>query len=270
MQVRASRWFLLFIAVLTASTCLHAAPKYLIRQDSQALAIAKAAFDAMGGAPAVLAYQDSVASGTVTIYSGRDPAAYPIMMKSKGLRETRVELQMPSGTNLRIVNHGQGAIIRPDGRVKALDSNNTFHEHVNYVPLLSVLADCSGGNVNVIYQGTADVQGQAEDIVEIDFIPDLSPGGGPIFASKSRTLFFINQSTKLVDKTQHDTFFEGNLATTFSEEIYYADYRSVNGMLVPFHQILFIDGKLDTDLRLTSVNFNVGLSDSDFVIPEVR
>jgi TPR repeat protein len=54
---------------------------------------------------------------------------------------------------------------------------------------------------------------------------------------------------------------------TFSEEIYFADYRSVSGMLVPFHQTVFIDGQLNTDFKLTSVTFNVGLSDSDFTLP---
>jgi hypothetical protein len=90
----------------------------VVKQDAQAVAVAKAAFDAMGGAQAVLGYQDSLASGAVTIYAGGDPVSYPITMKSKGLRQTRVELQMPKGTNVRIVNQGQGAVIRSDGRVK--------------------------------------------------------------------------------------------------------------------------------------------------------
>jgi hypothetical protein len=253
-----------------ASTYATAASKYLLRQDAQAVAVAQSAFEAMGGAKAVLGYQDSLAAGTVTIYSGNNPVSYPITMKSKGLRETRVELQMEKGTNVRIVCQGQGAILRPDGRVKALDLNNTFYEHVTYLPLLSVLADYDGGNVNLIYQGTADVQGQTEDVIEIDFVPDLSPTGGPVFAAKSRTLFFVNQSTELIDKTQRATFFEGDPLNTFNEETYYTDYRSVNGVLVPFHQVVYIDGKVDTDLMFTSINFNVGLSDSDFVVPQAR
>lgn len=270
MQIRVSCLFLLLLVIPVVSTNLPAANKYVVKQDAQAIAVAKAAFDAMGGVKAFLDYQDSVATGTVTIYSGGNPVSCSITIKSKGLRQTRAELQMEKGTNVRIVSKGQGAIIRPDGRVKILDSNNTFYEHVNHLPLLSVLAEYGGGHVNLIYQGTAVVQGQAEDVVEIDFVPDLSPGGGPIFAAKSRILFFVNQATRLVDKTQRATFFEGDPTNTFSEESYYEDYRSVNGMLVPFHQTVFIDGKLDSDLKLTSLDFNVGVSDSDFVVPETR
>src|ERR1700687_2584668 len=121
---------------ITCSTDAVAATKYALKQDAQAVAVAQAAFTAMGGAQAVSAYQDSVASGIATVYTGGTPISYPITMKSKGLRETRVELQLPKGSNVRIVNQGQGAIVRPDGSVKTLYSNNTFYEHVNHVPLL--------------------------------------------------------------------------------------------------------------------------------------
>jgi len=247
---------------------LLAASKYVLKQDPQAVAVAQSAFAAMGGTQAILGYQDSLASGTVTISAGDNPVSYPITMKSKGLRETRVELQMPKGTNVRIANQGQGAIIRPDGSIKGLDSNNTFYEHVNHVPLLSVLADYAGGSVNLLYEGVAQVQGQAEDVIEIDFIPNLA--NGPLYASMSSTLFFVNQTTGLVDKTQRSTFYEGDQNHTFSEETYFTDYRPVSGMQVPFHQTVFIDGKLETDLTFDSVTLNVGLLDSDFALPQAR
>jgi hypothetical protein len=258
---------ILLCLVVAASTHAAAASKYQLTQDPQAVAVAQAAFTAMGGAQAIAGYQDSMASGTVTITAGGNPVAYPITVKSKGLRETRVELQLPKGTNVRIVNQGQGAILRPDGSAKSLYSNNTFYEHVNHIPLLSVLAEYANGNVNLLYKGTAQVLGQAENVIEIDFVPDLDPIQGPLFASISKTLFFVNQTTGLVDKTQRSTFYEGDQNDTFSEEIYFADYRSVSGMLVPFHQTVFIDGQLDTDFKLTSVAFNMGLPGSDFTLP---
>jgi hypothetical protein len=262
--------FILLCLVIAASSYAAAADKYQLKQDPQAVAVAQAAFTAMGGAQAIAGYQDSLASGTVTLSVGGNPVSYPITMKSKGLRETRVELQMPKGTNVRIVNQGQGAILRPDGSVKPLYSNNTFYEHVNHVPLLSVLAEYANGNVNLIYKGVAQVQGQSEDVVEVDFVPNLDPVQGPIFASMSRTLYFVNQTTRLVDKTQSTPFYEGDMKNTVTEEVYLADYRSVNGVMVPFHQTVFSDGKLDSNITFTSVNLNVGLSDSEFALPQAR
>jgi len=258
---------LLLCLVIAASIDTLAASKYAITQDPQAVAVAQAAFTAMGGAQAIAGYQDSLASGTVTISAGGNPVSYPIT-KSKGLRETRVELQMPKGTNVRIVNQGQGAILRPDGSVKTLYSNNTFYEHVNHVPLLSVLAEYANGNVNLLYKGVQQVQGQPEDVIEVDFVPNLA--NGQTFASMSRALFFVNQVTRLVDKTQSTPFYEGDTKNTFTEEVYFTDYRSVNGLMLPFHQTVFTDGKLDSDITFTSVTLNVGLLDSEFAIPQAR
>ncbi len=262
--------FVLLSLAITFASDAVAATKYVLKQDPQAVAVVQAAFVAMGGAQAVAAYQDSVASGTVTIYTGGTPVSYPITMKSKGLRETRSELQLPKGSNVRIVNQGQGAILRPDGSVKPLYSNNTFYEHVNHVPILSVLAEYASGNVNLLYNGVAQVQGQAEDVIEVDFVPNLSPVSGPIFAAMSRTLFFVNQSTRLVDKIQSTPFYEGDDKDSVTEETYLSDYRSINGLLVPFHQTLFVDGTLSTDLTFTSVNLNAGLADSEFALPQAR
>lgn len=261
---------ILVCLVIAASTHAGAASKYQLTQDPQAVAVALAAFTAMGGAQAIAGYQDSLASGTVTVSAGGNPVSYPITMKSKGLRETRVELQMPKGTNVRIANQGQGAILRPDGSVKTLYSNNTFYEHVDHVPLLSVLAEFANGNVNLIYKGVAQVQGQPEDVIELDFVPNLDPVQGQQFASMNRTLYFVNQATRLVDKIQSTPFHEGDMKNTFTEEVFLTNYQSVNGLLVPFQQTVFIDGNLDSNIMFTSVNLNVGLSDSEFALPPAR
>jgi hypothetical protein len=260
------------LTVATAILCCVAfaatTKQYVLTIDPQALAVAQAAFTAMGGTQAITGYQDCLASGTATIYAGGTPISYPITLKSKGLRETRVELQKANGTSIRIVNQGQGAIVRPDGSVKTLYSNNTFYEHVNHVPLLSVLGVFGGGSVNLLYKGVAQVQGQSENVIEIDFIPNLA--NGPLYASMSSTLFFVNQTTNLVDKIQRSTFYEGDQNDTVNEETYFSDYRSVNGMIVPFHQTVYADGQLETDLTFSTVTLNVGLPDSDFSLPQAR
>ena len=257
-----------FVLVLVASVldAPAAGQQYTLTVQPQAQTVAQASFMAMGGALPI-PYQDSLATGTVTIYTSGTPVSYPITMKSKTLLETRSEVQMSNGTSVRIVNNGMGAIISPDGSVRHLYSNNTFCEHVDHIPVVSLLSEFANGNVNLLYQGTAQVQGQSEDVIEIDFVPDLSLASGSLMASMSRTLFFVNQTTRLVDKTQRSTFYEGDQDDTVNEEVYFTDYRPVNGLLVPFHQQVFIDGQLDADLTLSTAAINVGLPDSDFVLP---
>jgi hypothetical protein len=48
-------------------------------------------------------------------------------------------------------------------------------------------------------------------------------------------------------------------------EVYYSDYRDVGGVAIPFQQKRVFSGTPVAELHLTSVQFNVGLSDSEFV-----
>lgn len=97
------------------------------------------------------------------------------------------------------------------------------------------------------------------------FLPEKSDSQFYAIAVKpqgglGRTLF-INRRTYLVDKSQQIQ--DGALITTT-----YADFRSVDGLLQPFHlhqssgQVIF-----DTDIRITSVETNVAIDPAVFARP---
>src|SRR5256885_16606761 len=67
---------------------------FKITKDPEAVAVVQKALAAMGGAQALLYYQDSEATGNATVYGGGTQATYPITLKSKGTQETRVEIQL--------------------------------------------------------------------------------------------------------------------------------------------------------------------------------
>jgi hypothetical protein len=52
-----------------------------------------------------------------------------------------LELQRPSGTTVRILNHGEAVMQRPDGTVHHLLMNNTYGERVSHIPAFSLLAE---------------------------------------------------------------------------------------------------------------------------------
>jgi len=47
----------------------------------------------------------------------------------------------------------------------------------------------------------------------------------------------------------------------------YSDYRTVNGLAVPFRQDEYAGAVLASTTELTAVQFNTGLVDGDFAIP---
>lgn len=47
----------------------------------------------------------------------------------------------------------------------------------------------------------------------------------------------------------------------------FSDYRRVGSIAVPFHQTTLLDGRIESDLQLSAIQFNVGVPESDFVVP---
>ncbi len=269
MMDRSQRGSLAILIVLNMTAFAVAAGTQLtITKDPQAVAVAQTALTAMGGVQALLSYQDSQAAGTVTVYGGSTPVSYPITLKCKGTQETRVEVQKPSGTSVRIVNQGQGVIERPDGTVIHLLMNNTLAERVNHIPLLSILGESQNGNIQLLYQGVTQVNGQNTDSIAVSLVPTTDPVQGPIYASMTQSLFFIDQTTGLVDKIQFTNYAENDPTNTQKVEIYFGNYQTVNGMSVPLMQTINVNGVLDSTIVLTAISFNVGLPDSDFTLPQ--
>ena len=237
-----------------------------ITKDAQAVTIAAKAIAAMGGAQTLLAYQDSQATGTITLARGADTPSYPVNIKCKGTRQTRFELQRSSGTIVRIVSQGRGQIHRPDGSVVNLLPKNTYGERVNHIPLLSLLAEAQNDNVVLQYQGTAVVDGRTTDKLALTLVPDPKHARIASLTATLNKLFFVDQSTGLILKIQFTNYSENYPDDGVQREVLYSDYRPVNGILIPFHQVTYNDGTLESDLVLNSVSFNVGLLDSDFTL----
>jgi hypothetical protein len=269
--MRRTAFLIAFTSILFTVSALDAGTtnqQFTVVKDPQAVAVIQTAITAMGGAQALLNYQDSVANGTLTKSVGSNPVSFPIVLMSKGRQETRVELQRANGMSVRIVNQGQGAIQRADGTVVHLSMNNTLAERVNHVPLLSILADYQDGKIALAYRGSAQVNGQTTDVVAISFVPTNDPVQGPLFSKMTETLFYVDQTTSLIDKIQYRNNDEGSSNGSQLVELYLSNYQAVNGIVLPLHQITYADGSLDSDLILNNVTFNVGLSDSQFVLPQ--
>jgi hypothetical protein len=86
--------------------------------------------------------------------------------------------------------------------------------------------------------------------------------------SLTKTQFFIDPTSGAVLKIAYTNFSETNPDSGQAVEIYFSDFRVINGERVPFRQTEFDDGVLESDLTLTSITFNNGLADTDFSLPQ--
>jgi hypothetical protein len=238
-------------------------------KDSGAVALAVKAMHAMGDPATIAGITDSVALGTLTIHSPQGDFSAPTTIKTKGSQELRMESQWASGTSARIVNGGRGVIIKPDGTVKALILKNTFAERPHHIPLLSLLAEHASPNVEITSSGQSSVAGTAVDIISVSLPTSSDLPQAQFFRESTRRSFYIDHLTGLIAKIEYPLYPE-NGGPPAKVEIFYSDYRNASGVMVPFHQTTYLDGALQSDLVLTSVKFNAGLADSDFILPEVK
>src|SRR5207249_3950485 len=200
-------------------------------KDAQAVAEVQTALTAMGASAVVI--QDSVSSGTLTTTLNEGSVSMPVVLKSKGTQMSRVELQKPTGTGIRIVNHGVGVIEQPDGTVRSLLMNNTLVERANHIPALSLLADFQDPAVSVENFGSAVVSNQQTEVVALRplIVPIISQADWD--KSLSRTTFYIDPISGTVVKVAFTNFAENDSNFGQQVEVYLSNYKAVDGVLVP-------------------------------------
>jgi hypothetical protein len=246
--------------VFAQSPTVGSAPK-----DPQALAIAQKSLLAMSGTMSIL---DSQATGALTLYVPDGPVSMPITYKTKGTNHIRVELQQSAGTAIRIVNNGQGILQKPDGSIVDLLMNNTLAERVTHIPVLSLLAENLDPAVKVQSKGSSTVNNSVTNDVGLSFIPNPASPDASAFEKMTKQVFHLDQSTGLVLKLDYQNCAENDPNACQKVETVFSDYRTVQGVLVPFLQSTSTDGKPYSQLVLSSVSFNVGLPDSLFALPQ--
>ena len=261
--------FLLLISPVVLSSGQALPASAVPVRDPAAIALAQKAMAAMGGPAVIQNITDSVTIGTLTIHAPQGDMSAPTTIKTKGNQELRIESRWPGGASARIVNRGKGVILHPDGHVQTLSLDNTFAERPRHIPALSLLAEQSNPRTEITAAGESSIAESAADIISLSLPTAPTAEQARLFRESTRRSFHIDRQTCFVSRLEYPLYPE-NGGPPAKAAIVYSDYRNVSGVMVPFHQTTYIDGELDSDLVLSSVQFNVGLTDSDFLLPEVK
>jgi hypothetical protein len=168
---------------------------------------------------------------------------------------------------VRTVQGGRGAILQADGSTKQLLETNTHFEHANYIPIFSLLGEIQNPVAEVQLVSTAGANGTVDDIISVSLIQSTDLSQIVFERQLSRTLFYLNAKSALVDKIEYTLYSEPPTSTAMNLQILYSDYRNVAGVAIPFHQQTLINGHVSSDLQLNSAQLNVGLTDAEFTVP---
>ncbi len=234
------------------------------QRDASALSFLSQALDAAGGSTTIAGITDFTATGSIT-YSWGDPVPGTTVVKSRGLTQFRIDSQVPDGTWSFIVRNGTGILKLPNGAGNPVPYQGSLIAGSLTLPILQISAALNDASVTVIDDGVVPLgTGQARQIsIQQNLSTDIDPNGH--LSKTTKRDYFFDPSTLFLLQV-HDTVYPNKDVVNGGVQriIGMGNYQTSNGIAVPFSISVSQDGQTLWSVQLTSINFNTGLSDSDF------
>jgi len=234
------------------------------QRDPSALSFLSQALTAAGGSSAIAGITDFTAIGSIT-YSWGDPVQGTTTIKSKGLTQFRIDSQVPDGTWSFAANNGAGVLNLPNGAGSAIPYQGTLNAGSLTLPIILVSAAVADTSVTVIDDGLVPLgSGQARQITIQQNLPVSTDPNGQLSKTTKRD-FFFDPSTAVLLQVRDTVYPDNDVVNGGVPRIIgMGSYQVSNGITVPFSISVSLDGQTLWSIQLTSINFNTGLSDSDF------
>jgi len=237
-----------------AATTPLPAPK-----DPQAITIIGQAVAAAGGIPAVMTVTDYTASGAVTYHENQDVQG-TVTVRGLGLGDFRQDATLPTGVRSFAIGNGQAAIKNEDGTIRqlAFRYQPSLMRSSVFIPCWQLAAALNDPMFSLTYKGTAQMDGNAVYDIRVQLMPPGPPDPNGVIAEYFGADFFIDTATFQVRMTQDVVI------RHFARKIRYSNYKSIDGVLVPFSIEEEINGRPSQSIQLNEIAFNGGLQESAF------
>lgn len=230
--------------------------------DPQALSLAAQSIAAMtGGVP----ISDVTLTGNVSRIAGSDIETGTVTLLAKGTRESRVDLSLSGGKRSDIRNSSQGAWIR-NGTSTAYALHNCWTDAAWFFPILTSLS-ASDPSLVLSYVGLENRSGlSVQHLRAYRYIPSQITRVTAETQQLSTMDFYLDPVSLLPLAAAFKVHPDDDINPDIRGEVRFADYRAVNGVLVPFHIQRLVNDGLFLDVTLASAAVNSGLADSNFTI----
>jgi hypothetical protein len=202
----------------------------------------------------------------MTIWAvGPDRDTATVTLIASGETESRVNILLAGGSRTEVrssLDGGpEGQWTNADGKHGLFASHNCWTDAVWFFPALSSLGNFANSASVFSYVGKETWNGLSVHHLRVYSssvaLKDLAP--------LSTMDFYLDPGSFLPLGISFKTHSDTDMRNDIFTEILFADYRSVNGVQVPFRIQRHLGGQV-LDLTVTGVNFNSGVSDSTFSI----
>lgn len=227
-------------------------------RDPQALATIQGALNAMGGASAVAAIQDSTVQGTMTYDSNSNMPPASFIWQTSGV-EFQHTVQNSNGTYTSLSGHGKAAQLM-NGNWAHLPPYNSRAELQFHIPALALYAETQNANYTFLFMGSSTISGNAA--IHVHTV-DNSDAIGSLVTPQE---WYFDPSTYLPIRVEFKIPSQRNPHDSFPASMNFSNYQVVSGLAVPY-QVRVQVWQVSKTATVSSVTFNSGLSASTFDPP---
>lgn len=261
---------LMAILVAAAFTWAQASPSMagapVVVREPQALMFLGQALARLRSSPAPIT--DVTLSASVNYTAGSDQESGTAKLQALGVGQSRVALSLDNGERQEIRNGPTGAWVETDGAAHAMAVHNCWVDASWFYPLLTLEAASADPTISVMLAGQKALNGETvEPLVLSRIVPHQSAAMTAEIQKLSAVDVYLDASTLLPVELDFNIHPDKDANRDIPVEIEFSDYRTVSGVLVPFHIQKFIQHSLLLDLQVSSAVVNSGLAASDFAIP---
>jgi len=236
------------------------------QRDAQAIEILSRVVQAAGGAQAVANIRDITESGEITFHWGEGHKG-SVTIKTLNGNHFRMEADLPEGKRVWAVKAGLGSVREPKGGVHVISGDNAINLENLTFPIVHIVAALRDSASDISFVGIEKRDdrsiyrlrlrghlglGKAQEgpgfVVVKDLLIDALTFG--IVSIEDHPFRTYDASKKQSDKP--------------SREIDFGDFRTINGIQVPFSITTRLMGQKTLTIDLSNVAFNTDVSEQDF------
>jgi|SRR5712692_428281 len=262
------------VVVLSAGLLLAQTKQSQGARASGSDTLARAASVATGGTT----IGDVVLSGTVRHIAGSTDETGRAELKALATGEASIDLSLDSGPTHEVYAKGARSPIGewsgPDRKLHAIAYHNLLVDPAWFCPALILQRASASAERLTIDVVKEAINGQS--LQHLRLSRKLVSGQATVMPKEvvetmeAATQFdlYLDPTTLLPVEMAFQLHPDNNVRQDVPIRVRYSDYRTVNGVQVPFRIRKFINNSLFLDLRLENATFNSGLAPNSFVVSD--
>jgi hypothetical protein len=235
------------------------------KREAQAIEILTRTVNAAGGRESLSAVRDVTESGEITLHWSEDVKG-PVAIRMLGGNHFRLEADLPQGKTVWVVKDGLGSKNESEKVVPIFRDNAMNLGNLTY-PIGHVTAALADTATDVSFVGIERREGRTVYRLRIKGKLGLVADGSPAAVVKDLIVDALSFEILSVEDYPFQTYKPGRRSRDAApREVDFADFRTVNGVRMPFSVSTKLQGQPALSIRISEAAFNNNLSATDFQV----